>query len=152
MSIFYPYHLPSFPLENNLSNQPLDLSSRTLEKKVIQQFKDQVPIQQISKKLDLSIDKIYSIISKTSSIRIKVFGKYTSNIKYRVKEAQNKGKTLSETAKIFNLNLQQVIYINYLNGDNPANLARNKGRPSPTTIKKLKALLHRRRIQSQRKI
>lgn len=53
MPISYPSL--SIKLENDLPDPPLDLSFNSLEKKVIQQFKDQISVQQISKELDLSI-------------------------------------------------------------------------------------------------
>lgn len=140
-------------LENDIADQPLDLSFNSLEKKVIQQFKDQISVQQISKELDLSIDRIYSIISKTSLVKIKDFKRYTSDIKNRVKEARNAGKTLSETAKIFDLKPYQVLYVNRRNRDllvkklcHSINTIPNRG-PSPMTIEKLKTLLHYRHMQ-----
>ncbi len=64
----YPYHLPSFLIsENDISAQPLDLSLSTLEKRVMQQFNDQVPIEKISQKLDTSIPAICKIIERKFS-------------------------------------------------------------------------------------
>ncbi|QZA59234.1 hypothetical protein [Candidatus Rhabdochlamydia porcellionis] len=154
MSIPYPCYSSPLPikLENGIVNQPLDLSFNSLEKKAIQQFKDKISIQQISKELDLSIDRIYSIISKTSLVKIKNFKKYTSDIKNRVKEAKNAGKTLAEIAKIFNLKPHQALYINRFNRSlfvkqlyHSINIVPNRG--SPMTVKKLKDLLHHQHIQ-----
>lgn len=156
MSIPPPYYSPLFPIkqENDPTDQPLDLSFNSLEKKVIQQFKDQISIQQISKRLNLSIDEIYSIISKTSSIKIKCLREYTKDIKYRVKEAQNEGKSLSEIAEIFKLKPHQMIYINRSNRTaclkqlcHCVNAIPNKG-PSLMTIEKLKEHLRFRCIPS----
>ncbi|PWU14862.1 MAG: hypothetical protein C5B45_03685 [Chlamydiae bacterium] len=90
MSISHPHSLPplSMKSESDLPDQPLDLSFNSL---VIQQFKDQISVQQISKELGLSTDRIYSIISKTSLVKIKDFTRYTSDIKDRVKEARIAG-------------------------------------------------------------
>lgn len=130
-------------LEDNIADQPLDLSLNTLEKIVIQQFKNQISVQRISKNLNLSINKIYSIVNKTFSIKIKNFGKYTSDIKYRVKEARNIGKTLKEIKEIFKLKLYQVIYIDRCNRHvlmkqlyHSINPIPNRGYP-PTTIRTL---------------
>ena len=153
--LYYSSLLP-IKLENDIADQPLDLSFNSLKEKVIQKFEDQISVQQISEELDLSIDRIYSIISKTSLIKIKDFGRYTSNIKARVKEAQNAGKTLQEIAKIFSLKPHQVLYINRRNRDfsvkqlcHSVNAIPNRG-PSPMTIEKLKMLLRFRRIQPYR--
>ena len=150
--VYYSSPLPT-KLENDDSDQLLDLSFSSLGKKVIQQFKDQISIQQISKELNLSIDRIYSIISKTSLVKIKDFKRYTSDIKNRVKEAQNAGKTAIEIAKIFNLKPYQARYINRCNRNllikqlcHSVNTIPNKG-PSPMTIEKLKTLLRFRHIQ-----
>jgi hypothetical protein len=139
-------------LENDLPDQPFDLSLRTLEEKVIQKLNDQTPVQQISQELDATIYKIYSIIRKQPLIKIKDFGRYTLDIKYRIQEARCLGISSKEIAKIFNLKPHQVLYINRCNRDilmeqlcHSVNLIPNGG-ASAMTIEKLKALLHRRRI------
>ncbi|MEK7340183.1 MAG: hypothetical protein WBD50_05985 [Candidatus Rhabdochlamydia sp.] len=94
-SITYSPYLTPLLIKLENDHQPLDLSLTPLEKKVIQQFKDQIPIIHISKNLNLSTYRIYSIIHKKPLITIKYFGRYTSDIKYRVQEAQNSGKPLN---------------------------------------------------------
>ena len=119
MTILHPYHLPSFlkkQPENATSDQPLDLSLSTLEKRVMQQFNDQVPIEQISQKLETSAPAIHKIIKKKSS--------YTSINARKLKSGA------------FHLKPYQPICNHY------------RGGPSPTTIEKLKVLLHRRSINN----
>ncbi len=121
MSVSCPYYMTSLPikLENDVSHdEPLDLSFKPLEKKVIQQFRDQISVQRISKNFNLNINEIYNIINKTSLMQIKdPKGKYTPDIKHRIQEAKNKGKTLKEITKIFHLEFHQVNYINRCNRD-----------------------------------
>ncbi|MDR2539769.1 MAG: hypothetical protein LBC45_04135 [Chlamydiales bacterium] len=158
MTTFRLHYSPSFPLENDFSDQPLDLSLTLLEKKVIRRFKDRFPIRQISEKLNVNIDEIYSIISKTSSIKIKDFKGYTKDIKYRFKEAQNAGKTIAEIQKIFKLKRYQATYINRCVRSflikqlcQCINAIPNRD-VSPMTIERLKKLLHSRRIQQFKEI
>ncbi|MDQ5955964.1 MAG: hypothetical protein QG627_249 [Chlamydiota bacterium] len=63
----YPYYLSFFLIKqskNNISGQPLVLSLSTLEKRIVQQFNDQVPIEKISQELEISIPATCKIMKK----------------------------------------------------------------------------------------
>jgi len=96
------------------SAQPLDLSLKTLEEKIIQEFKTQAPIEQICKKLESNIYRIYKTIKK-HPIPIKIDRRYNPVIKHRIQEAQNLGITIEKIAEIFDLEKHKIIYIDRRN-------------------------------------
>ena len=98
-------------IENKIQYKPLDLSLSSLEEKVTQEFNTQIPIQEISKRLELSISRIYEIISKKKdSVIIKKGSRYACSIRYRIQEAQKLKITQKKIAEILHLKQSQVAY------------------------------------------
>ncbi|MGL5263805.1 MAG: hypothetical protein ACRDAI_04415 [Candidatus Rhabdochlamydia sp.] len=98
-----------------ISPEPLDLSLNPLEKKVLKEFKDHIPVHEISKDSQINIADIYKIINKKRIIKIKINGRYSPEIKYRIQEARKLGITIEKIAQIFNLEKHRVVYIDRCN-------------------------------------
>jgi hypothetical protein len=97
-----------------VSLKPLDLSLSPLEKKVLQEFKDHVPIHIISENFQLDITHIYKMISKKKVIKIKINRRYSSDIKFRIQEASLLRFSTKEIAEIFHLKKSEAFYLSNL--------------------------------------
>lgn len=93
--------------------KPLNLSLTTLRKKIVKEFKEHTPVDEISQNLELSIAGIYKIINQTRVVKIKIGGRYTSDIKKRFQEASRLKYSIKEITKIFHLKKSQAYYLNH---------------------------------------
>ncbi len=98
-----------------VSHEPLDLSLSPLEKKVLKEFKNHIPMHEIAQGFQLNIHDIYKIINKTRVIKIKIDGKYTPDIKKCIQEARSLRITIEKIAEIFGLEKHRVVYIDRCN-------------------------------------